>query len=381
MNFKKFSVALTVVGILVASVLVMITLIQTKPESQKSPDRVYVIGVKTMPVELDDYTIEISYPGRVTPREIVTLSSEVSGKLLGGETPLKAGQTFKKGDLIVEIFDQDVRAAHTAQVSSFLSTLANTLPDLKLDIPSEFDKWVEFFSQIKVTEKLPALPEISNSKEKVYLAAKGILTAYYNLVSNEIILDRYKIYAPFNGVYTSVSKEVGSITTVNGEIARITSTGALELVVGVPLSSAQILEVGRAINVVSSSGKSYKGRIDRISPYVESSTQRINLYISFTEPSMDIVGGQLLNLTLPSEKIEGVQKLLRESVNDSKVYTVVDGKLKMVEVEVLSTTSADTYVKGLSDGDIVVNEALVSPYDGMEVNLLDMNGRAVEATK
>ncbi len=378
MNVRKLTVAATVLAILAISAVVMVILIKTKPESRKSPDRVNVIGVKTIESSLDDYTIEVTFPGRVVPREIVTLSSEVSGKLLESKTPLKVGQTFKKGDVIVDIFDEDVRASHAAQVSAFLLTLATALPDMKLDIPDEFDKWVKFFSQIEVDKKLPELPEVSNAKEKVYLAAKGILSAYYNLLCNEIILDRYRIYAPFNGAYTSVSKEVGSVTTVNGEIARITSTGDLEMVVGVPLSSAQIMPVGRKVDVVSSSGKVYSGRIDRVAPYVESATQRVNIYVSFAEPSMDVIGGQLLNITLPSEVISGVQMLLREAVNNSKIYTVVDGKLKSREVEIISTTSSHTYVKGLGNNEIIVNESLVSPYDGMEVRTLDVEGREIQ---
>lgn len=378
MNFKKLTVATTVVAIIAIASAAMVILIKTKPESRKSPDRANVIGVRTTPAMLDDYTIEVTFPGRVVPREMVTLSSEVAGKLLESRIPLKVGQTFKRGDIIVDIFDEDERASHAAQVSAFLLTLATALPDMKLDIPDEFDKWAGFFTQIEVDKKLPELPEVKDAKEKVYLAAKGILSAYYNLLCNEIILDRYRIYAPFNGVYTSVSKEVGSVTTVNGEIARIASTGDLEMVVGVPLSSAQIMPVGRIVDVVSSSGKSYRGRIDRVAPYVESATQRVNIYISFTEPSMEVIGGQLLNITLPSEVISGVQELLRESVNNSKIYTVQDGKLKLREVEVIATTATNVYVKGLHNNDIIVNESLVSPYDGMEVRVLDIEGREIE---
>ncbi|MFI3319368.1 MAG: HlyD family efflux transporter periplasmic adaptor subunit [Rikenellaceae bacterium] len=378
MDKKKIIVALTVVAIVVVSVFVMVTLIKTKPESKKMPNRVSIIGVKTDKVALGDYTIEVKYPGRVTPRELVTLSSEVSGRLLSTRRPLKVGQNFRKGDLLVDIFDDDVKAAHTAQVSAFLSTLANALPDIKLDMAEEFEKWNSFFTLVDVNGKLPKLPKLNSDKEKVYLSAKGILTSYYNLVNSEINLGRYQIVAPFNGVYTSVSKEVGAVTTVNGEIAHIASTDALELVVGVPLESAQLLELGTSIDVVSGSGKIYKGRIDRIAPYVDSSTQRVNLYITFVDPSMDIIGGQLLNVTLPSKELQSVQAVLREAVIDnSLVYVVKDDKLQSHNIEVIASTNTHVYVKGLSDGEVLVMESLVSPYNGMEVRTLDMQGTQI----
>lgn len=377
MKLSKVLVAGTVIGIVAVSVTVMLLLINTKPESKKAPSSIATLGVKTLTAQLGDYDIEVNYPGRVASGDMVTLSSEVSGRLKPTNTPLKVGQTFRKGDLLVDIFDEDVRASHTAQVSSFLTILASALPDLKIDMPDQYNKWYEFFGQINVNEKLPSLPAVSSDKEKVYLSSKGILSAYYNIVTSEITLDKYQIKAPFNGTYTSVSKEVGSISSVNGEIARLASTDALELVVGVPVDVAQTLVKGTTIEITSGSKKSYKGHISRISPFVDQATQRVNVYVRFSEPSLDIIEGQLLSITVPSKKIDGVQKILREAViGDSIVYTVIDNKLQSKAINVVTTTPEFIYITGLANGEVVVGESLVSPYNGMSIEKLDMNGNS-----
>lgn len=379
MKFKKFAVGFTVVAILVVSAVVTVVLINTKPETGKSSSRKSVLGVKTMPVKYGDYTVSMSYPGRVAAREILTLTSEVGGKIILADVPLKIGQRFKKGDIIVNIFDEDVRAAHAAQVSLFLNTISTSLPDIKVDFPQEYDKWFSFFSNIDIDKRLPELPKVSSDKEKVYVSAKNILSSYYNLRQREIVLDRYVIIAPFNGIYTSVAKEVGSIATANSEIGKITSTDMLELVVGVSRYDAQKLLIGTNVDILSESGKVYHGKVDRISAFVDPSTQRVNIYVVFTEPGLEIIEGQMLALSMPSMVLSDVVECARETiVGDSLIYTVSNGQLVGKRIEVIATTPANSYIKGVTLKDTLVNESLVSPYAGMMVRKLDMDGVPVE---
>lgn len=378
MKLKKIFVALVVLAILAVSAGVMWVLIETKPESVKNPDRKTIIGVKTMPIVIDSYQVSMKYPGRVNAREIVTLTSEVSGKIMPSDVQLKEGGRFKKGDVIVNIFDEDVKASHSAQISNFLNTLSSSLPDIKIDFPEEYDKWANFFSKIEIDKKLPKLPNINSDKEKVYISTKNILSAYYSLIEREIVLSRYQIKAPFNGIYTSVSKEVGSIASTNGEIAKITSTDYLEFVVGVSLADAQKLSIGTSVEIISESGKAYNGRVERVSAFVNNATQRVNVYVTFYEPAMEIVEGQMLTLNLASTNINEVTETFREAiVGDSLVYVIKNNKLSSRIIKVMATSPTHSYIQGLTAGDTLVNESLVSPYDGMEVNKLDMNGAAL----
>lgn len=379
MKLKKAFVGLTVIAIIAGAGIATFLLIATKPESKKNLNSTSVLGVKTIVAEPANYSVDMTYPGRVAAREIVTLTSEVTGKILPSQVALKVGERFKKGDVIVNILDAAVRASHNALISQFLNTLSNTLPDLKVDFPDQYDKWYSFFSEVDIDKKLPELPSINSDKEKVYISNKDIFSSYYNLLQNEIILSRYQIIAPFNGVYSSVAKEVGDIATANSEIAKIISTDRLELVVGVSLADAQKLSEGTVVDVVSQAGKVYKGSIDRIAPFVNQSTQSINVYVLFSEPSLEIVEGQMLNLTMPSVALEDVIEINREAiVGDSIVYGVQNALLKSVKVEVVANTPTRSYLRGITAGDTIVGESLVSPYVGMPVRKLDMNGVPVQ---
>ncbi len=378
MAVKKVFVGLIAAGILVASFATMFILIETKPESVKRPNKQNILGVRTEVAEYGNFSIDMNYPGRVAARDIVTLSSQVAGMIMPTNIRLKAGEKFRKGDLLVKIFDEDVKAAHNAKISQFMTTLSTSLPDIRIDFPEQYEKWAAFFKAVNIGKKLPKLPGIDNEKEKVYLSSKGILAAYYNLIQSELILERYEIRAPFTGAYISVGKEVGAITTMNGEIGRIVSTDALELIVGVSLHDAQILSKGIKLDITSQSGKTFKGVVDRISPFVDRATQRVNVYIGFNEPGLEIIEGQLLEVSLPSKELTDVIEINREAiVGDSLIYVIEDNKLVKQPVELVAKTSLKVYVSGIEEGQTFVGESLVSPYEGMPVKVLDMKGEII----
>lgn len=378
MKLKKTIVAIIVTSILAVSAVVTYILIKTKPETVKTSIRKNIIGVKTSTANYDSYSVSMSYPGRVTPRSVVKISSEVNGKIIDGDIQLKEGARFKKGDVIIRIYDMDVKANLKAKKSEFMNVLAKCLPDIKIDFPEEYDKWMSFFSSISIDEPLGELPVIKSDKEKVYVSSKNILSGYYNLVQQDIIMSRYEIKAPFNGVFTAVNKEVGAIAGAQNEIATIASTDLLELIVGVYPNDARILRTGTNVDVMSSKNKKYIGKIDRIASFVNPTTQRVNIYVVITEPSLEIIEGEMLSVTMPSHRLDNVLEVSREAVvGDSVVFRVEDNILRSQRIEVVSSTNDKSYVIGVPKDVRFVNESLVSPYDGMEVKLMNMNGELI----
>lgn len=375
MKYKKLVVALTVISILAGSIIAYKYFESTKTATPKTTKNKSVVSVYTDVATYKTHVVSIEYPGRIASREFVRLTSEVTGKLLSADVQLKIGSRFKKGDIIVNIFSEDAKARLSAEKSLFLNTLSMALPDIRIDLAEEFDKWLSFFNEIELDGELPEIPKINTNKEKIYISTKNILSSYYNIKQSEIILSRYEIRAPFNGIFTSVNREVGSIAMPSAEIATITSTDVLEMSVGVFLRDAQNLNQGTEVIIISKSGKEYKGTIDRISSFVDPTTQRVNVYIIFYEPTLDIVEGQMLMVKMPSQDLEPSIAVSREALQgDSLIYTVKDNKLYSKKIDFIISTSTTTYIKGLEEGEIYVDESLVSPYDGMEVSILDEHG-------
>ena len=169
----------------VLSLLVLVTaigvsghLINAKPEPKKDGKKHAITYVKTQQMTYSDNQIEMNYRGRLRAYDNVSLSAEVSGKIMSGDVRFKAGERFRKGQVLVRIYSEDVEALLKSNKSTYLQTLSNILPDIKVDYPEEYQKWSAFFSALDIEKALPALPTIHSDKEKVFLAANNILGSY-----------------------------------------------------------------------------------------------------------------------------------------------------------------------------------------------------------
>ncbi len=369
---KKIITIIIIVAILCVSGLVAWRLIATSPQPPINKPEEVSINAKEYIAENKDYEIQINYPARVSARDIVKLGVLVNGQIIEGDVPLKAGQYFKKGDLIVNIYDKDFKSNLMASKSQYLAILARALPDIKIDFPKEFEKWSEFFDKISLEEDLPNLPKINSTKEKVYVSAKNILSNYYSIKQAEIVLDKYKIYAPFNGVFKTVTKEVGAIATAGGELGTISSIDNLELSIGVSPLEAKLISKNKYVKINSEGGKIYKGRVVRVSQLIEQSTQRVMVYISLNEPTMDVIEGQLIEASLELNSLKNVIRVPREIINKyGQIYKIVDNRLYPIEANILINVGKYSYISGIENGTRIIYESLIEPKTGTKVNIIE----------
>lgn len=371
MKRKKY-ISLIVTAIVVVSSIVAFLLIKTKPIPPVNVPAPTTIRIKEYVVKNGNYSVDLVYPAKVLSQEIVKLGVQVSGKIEQGRVPLKVGQHFKKGDLLVKIYDEDAIANVKAQKSNYLTTIAKSLPDIKIDFPEQYEKWAKFFEAIDLDKPLPTLPEVHSTKEKVYLSAKNIISNYYSIKQLEIILDRYSISAPFNGVFKEVTKEVGAIVAANGEIGTIISTDNLELSLGVSPQEAKMLKVGDPVTVSLKDDKKQHGKIVRISPMVDQKTHRVIIYVLMNQSSDGIIEGQMVTATITINNINSVIRVPREIISkENKIYQIIDNKIYPVDINIVINSNEYSYLSGIQEGIRIVYESLVEPKEGTEIKVIE----------
>lgn len=376
---KRQKVITSIIGVLsliVFGFILMGVLSGMQPPPKEYEAEKKLKAVKTKTVRYDTLSTSIIETGRIISREVVELISEVSGKLLPTEIPLKKGQSFSEGDLLVRIYNEDAEYNLKARKSRFLNSLANILPDFRIDFPQSYDDWKSFLDNIDLDEKLPEMPSIKNSQEKVYLASRNILGDYYSIKSDEIRLDKYEIHAPFNGAYTNVNLEVGSVTNMGGRIASMIRTDMLEM--EVPLSSrdARHINIGTAVKAYSEDGKDHwNGRVVRKSKFVDPASQSVNVYVKL-DPSGkgELYRGMYLEAEFNNMKFYNVIEVPRNSVyNFDQVYVVKDGKLELRKIKIVKTNPNSYLINGLDNGENLVVEPLVNATENTPVRILSKN--------
>jgi hypothetical protein len=336
-------------------------LVKSKKKPQKGSTSHNTLNVKAAKIIPSNIEYSSTYRGRITAFENVALISEVSGRLMKGEVRLKDGERFKKNDIIVNIYNEDIVAGLQSSISSFMQVLADILPDIRIDYPSEYDKWYRFFNELDPQKGLPELPSINSNQEKVFLAANSVLSSYFSLKEKEITLSKYHLVAPFNGSITGVNKEIGSATTAGSEIATLIRSDKLEIAVPVFPQDLNRIHIGDTANIVTRNGNIQNVAVTRISDFVDESTQSVNIYLSYYPGSKDnLLEGEYVDVTFPNHKIFGYE-IPREAIVDKKyVYELNEKHLKKLPVTILRSLN-DSYIIAPADsGKTIVIESLAS---------------------
>ena len=359
---KKFLNIGIGVAILTIAIFTSFTFMGNKKQPDRNEHAVSILYVQTEITKNTEQEVEVKFNGKVSSFENISITPEVSGKILKTGTPLKEGQSFRKGDLLVSIYNEDFKANLYSQRSNFLYSLSSILPDLEIDYPNEFQKWKNYFDKIDIESKLPELPEITNDKEQIFLASKQIISTYYNIKQSEITLSKYRIYAPFSGSYKSVNKQVGSIASMNMDIAAISRTDYLEIVVPVTPETSKLISKNQEVLIYDNQQNPYTGTVLRVANFINQTNQMVNVYIKYI-PKTDerLLEGEYVEVIFSKDNlIEGI-KIPREALlDDNNVYVLENNHL--IETPVVVEFTMDDYVliSGIEEGKTIVIETLVN---------------------
>ncbi len=374
MSSKRLTIiVIAIVAILGGSFGLMSYFKSLKEKPEEKPPVEAKIFVKAKPVKYEKITPMVKEGGRLGSLNTVDVISEVQGKVLNGDVPLKKGQKFKKGDLLAKVFDGEAKNNLMASKSRFLNTLANALPDLKIDYPENYKAWLNFFNAIDIAEKLPEIPSVKSDKEKTFLASRSILNDYFTIKSSEIRFDKYEIRAPFSGSFTGVNIEVGSTVNTGSRIGTIIQTSRMELEVPVKTEDVQWLNIGDEVLVFTPvSDEPLKAKIVRISDFVKPETQSASVFVSiYPQSKVKLFEGMYLNAEFSGEPIENVMEMPRSAVfDDNQVYVVENGCLKKQGIRVHKINQKTLIFSGVEEGKTLVVEPLISVSEGMKVEIL-----------
>jgi len=356
---KKILYPLIGILIVIAAIFIALAFIDSQKQPKHNSQKKMDLYVLTKDVAYKDNSIIANYRGRVLSSNNIALSAEVSGKILKGDIDLKAGADFKKDDILFKIYDEDVVASLQAQKSTFLQILASILPDIKVDYPDQYDVWYDFFDKFDINKTLPKLPSYSSDKEKVFLASKGLLAAYYNLAQKEITLSKYIVRAPFDGSLTSVSKEVGNVTSMGSQIATMIRNSKLEVTVPVFPRDLGWVKNSSTIEIVTSRNNKIFGNIERVASYVDETTQSVNVYVGVKNITDNyLLQGEYVDVIFKGDNIRGME-VPRESIVDKEyMYILKDHSLVKKKIKIIEKSNDSYIISGLEPGEKAVVESI-----------------------
>lgn len=345
---------------------------KNKPKKQEVKNIVQT--VYTVPVENGDIPIKIEESGRLVAKDRVEVYAEVQGVMERTSKDFKPGTSYKKSELMVKIRDDDFYANLQAQKSVLQNLITSILPDLRLDYPEAYDKWDKYVKNFNMNKPVKSLPKTSSEKEKFFITSKNIYTTFYNTKNLEIVLGKYSLKAPFNGVLTEALVTPGTVVRPGQKLGELIDPSVYELELSISKSYLPELSIGKKVSV-SDPGymeDSWAGTISRINGKVDATTQTIKAYIDVAGETLR--EGMYLQASIEANSKSNALEISRNLLlNGDKVYIVEDNLLRVIEVKVLHKTTDSLVIRGLENGMQLVSKPVPGGYNGMEVSVVDNN--------
>ncbi len=361
---KRQIIILSVLSTIIVGIVGYLYTNQSSSFTQKQSTVVPTKFLKTQVVSKDSLPLTIETYGRVLSARNVTLSSEVQGVISEGTVPLKSGARFKKGDVLFKIDNRQANYSLRSLKASFLNLVASILPDLNIDYTDSYPRWKDFFEAIDVNKPLPDLPEVKSIKEKTFLATKNVLSEYYTIKSQEELLKKYTVHAPFSGSIVQAFTEEGTTVNAGVNIASIIKNDALEVQVPIDVQNVHLVTIGSQVALQSQDEQNaWEGTVSRIGQSVNSTTQSIDLFVTVNSKSQkaQLFNGMFLNATIHAGYIANSVELPRRALQtENSVYLIKDSTLVSTKVSIDKSNPETFVTRSLQTNDRVVIEPVTS---------------------
>ncbi len=346
----------------------------TQDSTVNSTYNIRYVNVKE--VVLDTVPIVIESKGRVSDGKAINITSEVQGKIMSDGIELKKGTRFKKGDLIAKINNSEAELLLKSRKSSFINLMANVLPDIELDYPSNYNLWSKFFELISVSKALPELPPFKGSESEFlkfrnFLTAKGLMAEYYAIRSEEERFRKYYIFAPFDGSIIDAFAEEGTIANPGGTIVRVAKKGVKEIEVPISATSADKTLINSDVNIINEKGEIFKGTVRRKGDYINPLTQSIPVFVDILENQNNLFSGEYVDVQIYSGKLNNAVMVSRRSLQkNNTIYLVKDSSFIKHNAKIEHLSENEVVLSGLKNGDAIVIEPITNIKDGQKIGAL-----------
>ena len=319
-------------------------------------------------VENGSIPLVLEGSGQVKAKYRIDIFSEVNGVLQNTRKDFRTGVHFKKGELMIKIDDTEFRASIYSKRSDFQNLITALLPDIKLEFPSEFDKWYNYLLLLDINKPLKKLPEVKSQKEKFFITGRKVYSNYFAIRNLETRLEKYNIRAPYSGVVTESHVNPGTLIRAGQKIGVYSNTDVFEVEISLKASDANIISIGDQATIISTEdGTVMPGRVARINSAIDVSTQTVSVFIESTDKRLR--EGMFVKAQIESGIINDAFAIPRDILTENQYVYVIkaDSSLERKKIQAVRFLKKNVIIKGFPDGTKIVSRTIPGIFPGMKV--------------
>ena len=389
-------------------------LVATKPEVARRPAQERVWPVTVTPATFNDYRPEIVAYGTLTAGREVLLRALVAGQVVAVGDAMKDGAQVAADEVLLEIdrFDyesavaearanldeaaarRDETEARIALEEAVLATLRRQLEIAERDL----ERAAELVARGTVSERTVEEREltVSQRRQQIVQGESNVRIQEARLAQELAAIERLGVAlaraerdladttlrAPFAGIVSDPSAEIGRMLGANDQVATIIADGEIEA--RFTLTDAQygrLLEdadslVGRPVSVVWQTGtteRAFPATIRRVAPEIVAARGGVDVF-AVLEPGVQALRpGAFVEIRLADRQFDDVLRIPETALYGVDViYVVVDGRLQQRQVEVVGQSGSNLLVRGdIEEGARILTSRITEVGAGLRVEVVD----------
>ena len=433
---KKLIIVRTIVAVVI--LILGVVLFKVLGSGGKAPGQKDEDGaVRTLagtPIKLTPVRAVIKTYGSVRPSKEVTISSELTGKIVYVKSDIKNGMIVKKDEIIAKIDETDYEIALNKAVAK-IDKLKAAIAKQKLVIANdkllleaakkqfELEKNKYLRVENLVTKKVYNIQKaevakqgLEDSKSKYFTAQSTAAEAAVEIKrleaelklaesekqETELKLKRCVLKSPFHGRLDNVSVEKDEYATVGKNLFEVVDDESLEIPIALTADEAGMVldftpgknkdyshwfkyneENPISIEWQDKSGKfEWKGKIIGVEKF-DADTRMITVLvkpmeaIKEHEENFPLVAGMFCKVVFTGKKMDKALGVPLNAIQLNGCIYVVDRKTNKVQAQKVKIIRYDDYQaiissKGLKEGDYLVTQPLPSGIlDGTKVKIVE----------
>lgn len=308
-------------------------------------------GLKAEAIVVKAGTLQSSYQssGTLLANEEISVYPETAGRITA--INFKEGSNVRKGDLLVQLNDSDIKAQ-----------IQKLVVQRKLQITTK-----------ERQDELLAISGISKQEYDNTLAQVASIDA--DIAYNESLLRRLQIRAPFDGVIGLRNVSIGAIVSTTSLITIIQQVHPLKLDFPIPEQYQGVVKNGDEVRfTITGNTDTMKGKVAAIQPGADATTRTITMRAIVANPERKMVPGAFANVFIDLKTNNNAMTVPSQCIipttRDKKVAVLRDGKAKLVTVVTGMRLTEDVEIlQGLQPGDTVITTGIMQVKDGMDVKI------------
>jgi RND family efflux transporter MFP subunit len=334
-----------------------------------------VRSIKTMTVSEQPTEKIRKFSGQVAAVDSSGLSFEVGGQVASVEVDI--GDRVKKGQVLAvldpEPYELDVDAAQAELIKARENVTKTN---------AEYERQKRIFEQGAGAERYV---EVSEYNYKAAKSAVNFQIAKLDLAKRN--LRKTKLNSPYDGIIAWRSVEPNEEVLAGKKILEINATGKMEVQLAVPETNIDLIHIDDPVTITFPTlpGETANGRIS----YIGGAAVKANAFpvkVALMNPSETVKPGMTAeaNLSLKDENRKSGYLVPMQAVlpspepNRGYAFVYDPGTSTVKKTPVRSRGTADKRViidEGLEAGDIIAVAGVSFLADGLEVKLLEENGK------